>query len=48
MEWSRREVPQTAAGSLGAVVAERGYSAEAVVAQPKAPSRPANEPFGYC
>jgi len=47
MEWSRREVLGTVAGSLGAVAASTAI-AEAMVAQPKARARPANEPFGYC
>jgi sugar phosphate isomerase/epimerase len=47
MDWTRREVLGSYAGSLGALVAG-GLPAHAAESQPKGRPRPANEPFGYC
>ena len=45
MEWSRREVLESVAGSIGAAMA---WQARPAVKPPREQQRPADEPFGYC
>ena len=47
MEWSRRELLGSVAGSLGAIAAG-ALPVPVAASQPKGRQRPAGEPFGYC